>query len=138
MTSEHPVYSGLRAALRTERNVRLAVVYGSVARGDDMADSDVDVLVALAKDAPDAGVRLAVRLERKLGRQVDVARLERVAQRAPLFLLQVLEEGRVVVDRDGQWPALLDRRATVARRAKRARTALRKRAAAAVRALAED
>jgi predicted nucleotidyltransferase len=130
--------AALRAALRTEPNVRLAVVYGSAARGDDTPGSDVDLLVSLQKDAPDAAVRLAVRLESALGREVDVARLNRVARTAPLLLLQALDEGRVVVDRDHEWPLLQAHRGAVARRAKRARTARRQRAAAAVRELIES
>lgn len=137
--SEHwPLLSGLRAALRTEPNVRLAVVYGSAARGDDTPESDVDLLVSLQKDAPDAAVRLAVRLESALGREVDVARLNRVSRTAPLLLLQALDEGRVVIDRDHEWSLLQARRSAVARRAKRARAARRQRAAAAVRELAES
>lgn len=48
-------------------------VFGSVARGEERDDSDVDILVAL-----DAGrslldlARLELRLERLLGRRVDV------------------------------------------------------------------
>ena len=58
---EHwPLLSTLRRALRTEPNVRLAVLYGSVARGDDTPDSDLDLLVSLAEDRPDAAVKLAV------------------------------------------------------------------------------
>lgn len=134
-TGHWPLLSALRQALRTERGVRLAVVYGSVARGDDTPDSDLDLLVSLAEDRPDAAVKLAVRLERALGREVDVARLNRVEQAAPLLLLQAIEEGRVVLDRDGEWSALLARRAEVARRAWRAHAARRRRARASVREL---
>src|SRR6202035_4822204 len=42
-----PTISRLRAALRTEPNVSLAVLFGSVARGDDNKESDVDLLVGL-------------------------------------------------------------------------------------------
>jgi predicted nucleotidyltransferase len=69
---EHwPLLAKLRLALRTEPNVRLAVLYGSVARGEDTPESDLDLLVSLAEDRPDAGVKLAVRLERALHREVD-------------------------------------------------------------------
>lgn len=128
----------LRRALRTEPNVRLAVVYGSFARGTDEQDSDLDVLVALAEDRPDAAVKLAVRLERALGREVDVARLERVEQRAPLLLLEAIDEGRAVVDRDDRWAAVRERRPIVAAQAARAHGARRRRAAAALRELQED
>jgi predicted nucleotidyltransferase len=133
-----PLLAKLRQALRTERNVRLAVVYGSVARGEDTPKSDVDVLVSLAEDRPDAAVKLAVRLEGALGRGVDVARLERVWVTAPLLLLQVMEEGRVVLDRDGEWVPLCERGGEVARRASRARAARSRRARASVRELREE
>ncbi len=129
------VLAKLRQALRTERNVRLAVVYGSVARGDDVPGSDVDVLVSLAEDHPDAAVRLAVRLEGALDRRVDVARLERVWETAPLLLMRAVEEGRVVLDRNGQWAGLRGRREELAQRARRAHAARRRRARASVREL---
>jgi predicted nucleotidyltransferase len=118
--------------------MRLAVVYGSAARGDDTPESDVDLLVSLQKDASDAAVRLAVRLESTLGRAVDVARLDRVSRTAPLLLLQALDEGRVVIDRDHEWPLLQARRGAIARSAKRSHAAQLKRAAAAVRELTES
>lgn len=130
--------SGLRRALRTEANVRLAVLYGSAARGDDGPDSDLDLLVSLARDTPDAAVSLAVRLERATGRAVDVARLDRVSASAPLLLLQAIDEGRPIVDRDGQWPDLLSGRAALTVRATRSHRRRRRQAAAAVAALDEE
>jgi predicted nucleotidyltransferase len=124
--------SKLRGALRTEPNVRLAVVYGSVARGDDATGSDIDLLVSLAEDRSDAAVKLAVRLERVLGREVDIARLNRVQSAAPLLLLRAIDEGRVVLDRDGQWSQLLARRPQLARRARSAHSARRRRARASL------
>lgn len=82
--------------------MRPAVVYGSVARGEDTPQSDLDVLVSFAEDRPDAAVKLAVRLEGALGRRVDVARLDRVQDTAPLLLLRAVDDGRVALDRDGQ------------------------------------
>lgn len=120
--------SALRRALRTEPNVRLAVLYGSVARGDDTPDSDVDLLVSLGEDRPDAAVKLAVRLERTLGLEMDVARLNRIQDTAPLLLLRALDEGRVVLDRDGEWAELKARRSEIVRRARHAHEARRRRA----------
>jgi predicted nucleotidyltransferase len=128
MIDHWPLLSALRRALRTEPNVRLAVVYGSIARGNDTPDSDLDLLVSLAEDRPDATVKLAVRLERALGRKVDVARLNRVGDNAPLLLLQAIDEGRVVLDRDHQWERLRAQRAHIARRARRSHASRRQRA----------
>ena len=114
-----PLLSGLRQALRTEHGVRLAVLYGSLARGDEDAGSDLDLLISFADERPLAGAKLAVRLERLCGRQVDIADLERVEARAPLLLDRVLDEGRVLVDRDGQWRLLRDRRGAIRARARR-------------------
>jgi predicted nucleotidyltransferase len=122
----------LRRALRTESNVRLAVVYGSIARGDEDAGSDLDLLVSLAEDRPLAAVKLAVLLERTLGRDVDVARLNRVKDSAPLLLLQTLDEGRVVLDRDHQWEQLRAQRPDIARRARRSHAARLRRARASI------
>jgi predicted nucleotidyltransferase len=124
--------SMLRRALRTEPNVRLAVLYGSLARGDDRPDSDVDLLVSLREDRADAGVKLAVRVERAVGRSVDVARLNRVEDTAPLLLLQAMDEGRVLLDRDREWSELMTGRSEIAARARDAHAARRLRARASV------
>jgi predicted nucleotidyltransferase len=134
--AEHwSLLSALRRALRTEPNVRLAVVYGSFARGDDVSDSDLDLLVSLREDRADAAVKLAVRLERAIGREVDLARLNRIQDTAPLLLLNVIDEGRVTLDRDSEWAGLKARRSEIARRARRVHEARRQRARTSVREL---
>ena len=109
----------LRKALRTEHEVRLAVLYGSVARGDEDAGSDLDFLVALTDDEPTAVIDLATRLGRAGDRDADVARLDRIEKSAPLLLDRILDEGRVLVDRDGIWEGLNRRRRAIRARAKR-------------------
>jgi predicted nucleotidyltransferase len=110
------------------------VLYGSLARGDEDAGSDLDLLISLADDRPSAGLRLAVRLERVVGRPVDVAQLERVEVDAPLLLDRVLDEGRVLVDRDGQWCLLRERHDAIRARARRSH---RRQMAGAARAIEE-
>jgi predicted nucleotidyltransferase len=127
--------SALRRALRTEPNVRLAVVYGSFARGDDVLESDLDLLVSLREDRADAAVKLAVRLERAIGREVDLARLNRIQDAAPLLLLRAIDEGRVTLDRDSEWAGLKARRSEIARRARHVHEARRQRARTSVREL---
>src|ERR1035438_125436 len=78
------IISAVTEALRTERNVRLAVLFGSIARGHAEADSDMDVLVSLAESRPAYLSHLAVRLQRVSARQVDLASLKRVEADAPL------------------------------------------------------
>jgi predicted nucleotidyltransferase len=116
-----PLLAVLRRALRTERRLQLAVLYGSLARGDDADGSDVDLLVAFSDDhpRPDA-FELAMRLEGVVGRRVDVARLKRVEATAPLLLERALDEGRVLVDRGGSWRQLRERRRAIHARAQRA------------------
>jgi predicted nucleotidyltransferase len=131
--AEHwPLLSAVRRALRTEPNVRLAVLYGSVARGDDGPDSDLDLMVSLNADGADSAVKLAVHIERAIARDVDVARTNRVEVTAPLLLLQAIDEGRVMLDRDGEWTDLTARRGVLARRARRAHEARRRRARASI------
>ena len=122
--------SAVTEVLRTERNVRLAVLFGSVARGHAGEDSDVDVLVDLAEERPLYLSHLAVRLTRALGRDVDVLSLAHVREHDPALLGDILHDGRPVIDRDGSWPALIAtredvERATVIARAERHRRAAR-------------
>lgn len=126
--------SELRRALRTERAVRLAVLYGSLARGDEDRGSDLDLLVASAEEQGAASFGLAQRLEAISGRRVDIARLDRVEAQAPLLLDRVLDEGRVLVDRDALWPPMHERRRAIRARARRAH---RRQMASASRAIAE-
>lgn len=112
--------SALRRALRTEHRVRLAVLYGSFARGDEDAGSDVDLLVSLADDRPHASTQLGSRLQYVTGRHVDIAVLERVQANAPLLLDRILDDGRVLIDRDQRWQDLLNDRPQIHARALRA------------------
>jgi predicted nucleotidyltransferase len=120
--------SSVVSRLRTRPNVRLAVVYGSVARGDDRPDSDVDLLVSLAREDAHTAASLAASLVKELGRRVQVVSLG-VAGRSPLLLLDVVREGRVLVDRDGEWPALTRRERQLEREATAAEAELDRRIA---------
>jgi predicted nucleotidyltransferase len=127
-----PIISAVAEVLRTERNVRLAVLFGSTARGDARDGSDVDMLVSLADDRPMYTQHLAVRLEERLGSEVDVVTLERLRERDPFLLSVVLREGRPVIDRDELWYRLLADRDRIERAGEEARVARHRRAAAAV------
>jgi len=115
-----PLLSALRRALRTEHGVRLAVLYGSLARGDEDESSDLDLLVALADERPSSLYALGRRLQSAgEDRHVDIARLERVRASAPLLLECALEDGRVLVDRDRQWDRLREDGPQIRARARR-------------------
>ena len=120
--------SSLVSWLRTRPKVRLAVVYGSVARGDDRPDSDVDLLVSLAREDAHTTASLAASLGEELGRRVQVVSLAAAAH-APLLLLDAVREGRVLVDRDGEWPALTRRERQLERKAAAAEAELDQRIA---------
>lgn len=114
-----PLLRDLREALRTEPNVRLTVLFGSQATGHATNRSDVDVLVALGDPSAARVAQLTGRLERRLGRDVQLARLQD-AERVPSLMADALDQGRVLVDRDGRWPQLKVREASWRRRAKAA------------------
>jgi predicted nucleotidyltransferase len=59
----------LRAALRTEPNVRLAVLFGSTATGSDHERSDVDVLVVVHDPGVGRLAALGERLSQRIGRR---------------------------------------------------------------------
>jgi predicted nucleotidyltransferase len=124
-------------ALRTERNVRLAVLFGSAARGDAGEDSDIDLLVSLAHERPMYLIQLGVRLRRVLGRDVDVLSLAHLRKRDPVLLGVILREGRPVVDRDRSWPALAAERGGVELAATNERASRHRRAAEAIARLRE-
>ena len=100
--------STLRGTLRTEHNVRFALLFGSMARGTAAPGSDVDVLVALRHPDLERVLELSTKLTAAMGRSVDVVRLED-AEREPSFLADVITDGRVLVDREGLWPQLRKR-----------------------------
>jgi predicted nucleotidyltransferase len=108
--------SGLLEALRKQPNVRLAVLYGSLARGQTRPESDLDLLVRLRRDDPQARADVVDALAAASGRRVQLVSLAQ-AEEAPLLLADVLADGRVLVDRDGDWRRLHRRRTQIARRA---------------------
>ncbi len=110
-----PLIAKLREALRTEHNVCFAMLFGSMARGDESEGSDVDVIADLRDSSFDRVLDLSVKLGRAVWRSVDVVRLED-AEDDPTFLAMALEDGRVLVDRDGTWERLLLREAALRRR----------------------
>jgi predicted nucleotidyltransferase len=101
-----PLLESLRAALRTEPNVRFAALFGSRARGEQNSDSDLDVLVDLRDGSWERRHRLNTRLERALGNPVELVLLDRIRSSNPSLLAEALRDGRVLVDRADVWPGL--------------------------------
>lgn len=84
------IAASLKRALAGRRDVRVALLFGSEARGTAHAGSDVDVAV----DAPTADpLELAAMLSEALSREVDVVPLEDAT--IPL-LEQLIRDGIVV------------------------------------------
>ena len=82
-------------------DVAAVYLFGSVSRGDSVADSDIDVGVLLPCDPPSTleGLLLSLQggLERNLGRSVDLV----VLNRAPIDLIhRVLRDGKLLLDLD--------------------------------------
>ena len=78
-----------------------AYLFGSVARGTDSSNSDIDVGILL-RTAPSSGLNdlrfeLEGHLERALGRRTQVVILNNAP---PDLLHRVLRDGRLLVDRD--------------------------------------
>jgi predicted nucleotidyltransferase len=110
-----PLISALRTALRTESNVRFALLFGSAATGTDTRESDVDILVELRDASLERLLDLQAKLVAVVGRDVDVVRLAD-AEGEPALLVAALAEGRVLVDRAGLWPTLRRRESRLRRR----------------------
>lgn len=117
-------------ALRTEPSVQTAILHGSTARGDKDDTSDVDLVVVWRPGSRVSPLELVRRLERVVGREVDIISLDRAAGE-PQFMLEVVRDGRPLVDRGGRWSRLRRERATLLREARK-RRAQRNEAAAAV------
>jgi predicted nucleotidyltransferase len=113
-----PTLSMLRQLFRTQHNVRLAVLFGSVARGDAGAGSDLDLFVALRDDNYRRRFELRELIRDAVGRQVDLLSWDGAAGDAAL-LYDVLREGRVLLDRDDHWAQLGRKREQVRKAAAR-------------------
>lgn len=107
----------LREALRTESNVRFALLFGSTARGEDTEESDIDLLVEMRDSSHMRDIDLALKLEPLLGREVQVLTFEN-AESNPLLLAEAAREGRVIVDREDRWPQFSGERKNFERRAR--------------------
>ncbi len=92
----------LRQTVASLPEVRLAVLFGSTARGKAGPRSDVDVGVLLDPDTPEARSRVEVELGRAVsGRDIDVIFLKNAP---PLLRFEIAKDGVVLrQDEDGLW-----------------------------------
>jgi predicted nucleotidyltransferase len=100
----------LRATSAQHPGLEMMVLFGSVARGEEAPESDVDLIIdgPLTEDLT-ARTLLRGRLIEELGRSVELMSVDE-AGRAPVVLVAALRDGHVIIDRSGRWPALLRHR----------------------------
>ena len=102
MPNEPDVAEIIRATLRNCPDLVAVYLFGSVARDQAHALSDVDVAVLFAAELPAAEVfgrtlEIGATLEEVLRRPVDVVALNRAP---PALCFQVLKHGRLVLEQD--------------------------------------
>lgn len=91
----------LRARAEALPAVRLAVLFGSMARGEAGAGSDVDLGVLLDPDTAALRFEVEAELGRAAGREVDLVFL---SQAPPLLRFEISRDGRLLFEReDGLW-----------------------------------
>ena len=77
--------------------VKLAVLFGSTARGQDRPKSDVDLGILLAPYSPELRFRVEADLGRAAGRSVDVILLD---DAPPLLRFEIAKEGVLLFQRE--------------------------------------
>jgi predicted nucleotidyltransferase len=92
-----PALDLIVAALRGGPPVRLAILFGSTARGTQRNDSDIDIgIVPEDPELPlNEELTLQTELSRVSGRQVDLVRLDRAST---LLRWQVVRYGRALIE----------------------------------------
>jgi predicted nucleotidyltransferase len=121
----------LRGALRTEQNVRFALLFGSTSRGDDTASSDIDLLVEMRDSSLIRIADLGAKLEALLDRRVDIVTIEEAKENTQL-LAQAVSEGRVLVDREDRWAPLQNEAEALRRSARKEARRSKRRALAGI------
>lgn len=123
--------AALRGALRTEQNVRFALLFGSTARGDDTALSDIDLLVEMRDSSLIRIAALGEKLEALLDRRIDIVTIDEAKENTQL-LAQAVSEGRVLVDREDRWAPLQNEADPLRRSAREEARRARRRALAGI------
>jgi predicted nucleotidyltransferase len=91
MTDPQPIQSTLRDALARAADLRLAMMFGSVARGEARANSDIDVAVLADHTlSADERIRLIESIAQTTGRAVDLVDLTTAG---PPLLGEILRDG---------------------------------------------
>jgi len=91
-----PLPDRLRERLQALAPVRLAAVFGSTARGDARAGSDVDLALVLEPDSPRHRRDVEAELAQAAGREVDFVYLDSAP---PLLRFEVARDGVLLLER---------------------------------------
>lgn len=104
---QHDTDEQLRAVLAAFPHIELALLFGSVARGDERPQSDLDIAVG-ARHALSAAQKIALieALAERTGRPIDLVDLRTVGE--PL-LGQILRHGRRLLGSDKAYGQLISR-----------------------------
>ena len=97
---EEKLVRQLTTVIETHRDIRLAILYGSYARGGQRPDSDVDLGVAKDPYLPidyDKLLDLSLECSRASGREVQIRDLARANG---VFLKEVLTKGIVIFSKE--------------------------------------
>ncbi len=95
------VTENLRRILAEFPAIRLAVLFGSTARGSDTARSDIDLGVFLEGDEPGQLWAIDVAAAGALRRTIDLVDLRRAP---PLLRFEIARDGQLLLERDeGAW-----------------------------------
>jgi len=87
----------MREVLESIAAVRLATVFGSLARGQERAASDIDIGLLLDPDTPELRVKIEAELGRAARREVDLVFLDSAP---PLLRFEIARDGIPLVVRD--------------------------------------
>lgn len=91
----------LRERAASLPEVKLAVLFGSTARGQARKGSDVDLGLLVDPDTREARLKALVELERAAGREVDLVFLD---EAPPLLRFEIARDGVLLFERqEGLW-----------------------------------
>jgi predicted nucleotidyltransferase len=100
----------LRSLLENEPAVAVAVLFGSTARGEQRQASDIDLAVVWHAERPADVSALLARIERAVGRTVDLVELD---DAPPQLRFEIAREGRLLKEREPDAWARLRARAMI-------------------------
>lgn len=93
----------LRSEIGDRPELKLAVAFGSTARGEARPDSDVDLAILLDPYSPSLRLETEARLGRAARRPVHVILLD---EAPPLLRFEIARDGVLLIERsEGLWPS---------------------------------